>query len=95
MKSVNGKNFTTYDKDNDGRNDRNCADIKGGGWWHGSCGSCNLNGVYGGDDTKKLKFNYWSGNQLLNGAEMKIRPKNGYYSWIHFFSTKYSMVGSV
>ena len=77
LKFANGKGFTTYDQDNDNRNNENCAEVKGGGWWHGNCGTCNLNGVYGEDSVKKLKFDYWSGNQFLNGVEMKTRPKNG------------------
>jgi hypothetical protein len=74
---LNGKPFTTYDRDNDNEDSVNCATDREGAWWFGSCGVCHLNGVYGGNYLTKLKFNYWADNQYLNGVEMKIRTKDG------------------
>ena len=29
-----GANFSTFDRDNDGKRDENCAEVHGGGWWY-------------------------------------------------------------
>ncbi|CAB3989929.1 Hypothetical predicted protein, partial [Paramuricea clavata] len=44
---LNGKPFTTYDRDNDDEDSGNCATDREGAWWFGSCGVYNqyLNGV--------------------------------------------------
>ncbi|KAI2667553.1 Angiopoietin-related protein 4 [Labeo rohita] len=38
--------FSTRDKDNDQKNDLNCAKQLSGGWWFSNCGRSNLNGRY-------------------------------------------------
>ena len=48
---LDGKKFTTRDRDND-LSDGNCAsDQHKGGWWYRNCGLINLNGNYEGDVT--------------------------------------------
>ena len=42
----NGKNFSSFDHDNDEKSDVNCAADYNGGWWHGSCCTGNFNGKY-------------------------------------------------
>ncbi|XP_051990550.1 angiopoietin-related protein 4-like [Xyrauchen texanus] len=41
-----GVPFSTRDKDNDLKNDLNCAKQLSGGWWFSNCGHANLNGRY-------------------------------------------------
>lgn len=43
---VSGVPFSTRDKDNDQKNDLNCAKQLSGGWWFSNCGRSNLNGRY-------------------------------------------------
>ena len=53
----NGRNFTTYDRDNDIW-ERNCAESYKGAWWHGACHDSNLNGLY---TTTSSSSMVWSG----------------------------------
>ena len=46
MYGLRGQKFTTKDQDNDSKPDKNCARIRGGGWWHQQCGVSSLNGQY-------------------------------------------------
>uniref|UniRef100_A0A673MKX1 Angiopoietin-related protein 4-like n=1 Tax=Sinocyclocheilus rhinocerous TaxID=307959 RepID=A0A673MKX1_9TELE len=43
---ISGVPFSTRDKDNDQKNDLNCAKQLSGGWWFSNCGRSNLNGRY-------------------------------------------------
>ncbi|XP_039949783.1 fibrinogen C domain-containing protein 1-like [Bactrocera tryoni] len=68
-----GMKFSTIDRDND-LNDKNCAYIYRGGWWHRNCLDSNLNGLFleilhGGI--------YWRSliDEPLAFSEMMIRPK--------------------
>ncbi|CAH1801236.1 unnamed protein product [Owenia fusiformis] len=42
----NGRQFTTYDQDNDHENSGNCAITYKGAWWYNGCHQANLFGIY-------------------------------------------------
>ncbi|XP_071789744.1 uncharacterized protein [Asterias amurensis] len=50
--SANGMPFSTYDRDNDGDSERNCAEESEGGWWFNGCvdGEINLNAEFTTED---------------------------------------------
>ena len=72
--SLNGRPFTTKDKDND-KWSRNCtvtdAGGNAGGWWYRSCSNIFLNHQY-----KNIHGMYLGGWKALSFTEMKIRPLN-------------------
>ena len=43
LKYHDGAKFTTYDSDNDGAANQNCADAMGGGFWWDTCNYCGIN----------------------------------------------------
>ncbi|XP_037729376.1 angiopoietin-related protein 7-like [Drosophila subpulchrella] len=75
--------FTTLDRDNDKRDNFNCATYEKGGWWYKSCAYSQLNGkFYKEGRTKDNQLNgitwgtwhdYWT--HSLTFVEMMIRPK--------------------
>ncbi|GFU10352.1 techylectin-5A [Nephila pilipes] len=79
--SHNNKKFTTKDRDNDSREDANCAMVYQGAWWYSACHASNLNGLYlRGIHERHAKGVHWytfkEHNESLDTTEMKIRPKN-------------------
>ncbi|GFO42444.1 ficolin-2 [Plakobranchus ocellatus] len=69
----NGKKFSTHDRDNDWSTKENCAQIKMGGWWYGSCGYAYLN-------SKKTERKYtgivwvsFASSDTCSFSEMKMR----------------------
>ena len=77
--NLNGRAFTTYDRDNDASNS-NCAVGWHGAWWYNSCGGSNLNGRYYGDariGTVGIAWYNWKNSWYsMKRASMKIRPNN-------------------
>ncbi|XP_032597710.2 angiopoietin-related protein 7-like [Drosophila grimshawi] len=71
----NNQKFSTYDRDNDGRNDVNCALKHLGGWWYNDwCGVMNLNSKY------YNSISDWHGDGMywrapVKNVKMIIRPK--------------------
>ncbi|XP_038061078.1 uncharacterized protein LOC119731866 [Patiria miniata] len=79
--------FSTYDRDNDDVNGTNCAEVEGGGWWFGQCGSPqdswgNFNGEYSllGDPDNYTDREYrgmkWNGTGnviVVRSSQMKLR----------------------
>lgn len=61
-KKHDGKPFSTYDRDNDGRNYDNCAEHYHGAWWFNTCFDSHLNGRY---YTKGSHSNYFVRNGIL------------------------------
>ncbi|XP_033726181.1 ryncolin-4-like [Pecten maximus] len=62
MNLHNGMQFSTYDRDNDVKNDASCASINQGGWWYRACYDANLNGriyVNGSDNSRSLVWDYF------------------------------------
>ena len=79
----NGRFFSTYDRDYDGRPE-NCAYTHQGGWWFGNiqCVDANLNGRHERSDLpgthstgQRLIWNSGRGNVVYSNSEMKIRSK--------------------
>ena len=75
--SINGQQFSTYDRDNDAWSD-NCAltahgSTAPGGWWYNSCFHINLNYNYRGLSGFILLASKWYSPQYI---DMKIRPVN-------------------
>ena len=62
--------FSTFNRDNDGDNTRNCALDYWAGWWHKDCHCANLNGRYN-DNTRWLGF-----ADSLKSIEMKLRTRD-------------------
>lgn len=69
--------FTNYDRDNDLRDDLNCAHYYRGGWWYKGCHAVNLNGKWGERNTLGLRWygGINMGNQTIFATytEMKVR----------------------
>ncbi|KAK7873884.1 hypothetical protein R5R35_005745 [Gryllus longicercus] len=76
-----GMKFSTYDMDNDGWNDGNCAESHTGAWWYNGCDTSNLNGRYlGGElvgdyEYQGIYWYDWRGPMYsLMKTRMAIRP---------------------
>ncbi|XP_065360445.1 angiopoietin-4 isoform X4 [Calliphora vicina] len=78
-----GSKFSTFDNDNDGCVDCNCAQSHKGAWWYNWCDQSNLMGPYHDKDFDKIEqyrgmyWQDWLGpNYSLKSAKMMIRPLN-------------------
>ena len=70
--------FSTYDRDQDADNERNCAVLREGAWWYNACAHSNLNGRYQQGTTPQengVYWYHWRGSYYsLKSTEMKLRP---------------------
>lgn len=98
MADHNNMLFSTKDRDNDDKVDVDCAAEDKGGWWYGSCGPANLNGLYGQTSAqRKLKWRTWTNNEIINEAEIKIRSKSGRFRDVllfHDYISRDTLMGS-
>ena len=71
----NGKEFSTFDRDND-NDDGNCARERQGAWWYDDCGFSNLNGLYfDAGWAQGICWNTYLGpSNSFPFVEMKMRP---------------------
>ncbi|XP_078417468.1 angiopoietin-related protein 3 isoform X2 [Cetorhinus maximus] len=84
MTEQTGMKFSTKDRDNDMRNDTNCAESYSGGWWFNACGEANLNGKYVKirskgklEQRKGIFWSTWKGkSHSLKSTKMMIHPFN-------------------
>ncbi|CAC5404355.1 Fibrinogen-like protein A,Ryncolin-4,Angiopoietin-related protein 1,Ficolin-3,Ficolin-1-B,Ficolin-2,Ryncolin-1,Tenascin-R,Fibrinogen-like protein 1,Angiopoietin-1,Tenascin-N,Ryncolin-3,Tenascin,Fibroleukin,Fibrinogen C domain-containing protein 1,Ryncolin-2,Angiopoietin-related protein 2,Microfibril-associated glycoprotein 4,Fibrinogen alpha chain,Ficolin-1-A,Ficolin-1,Angiopoietin-4 [Mytilus coruscus] len=68
-----GMKFSTFDRDNDLK-DENCANIYIGAWWYDSCYDSNLNGRYGvSNDTTGIVWIGFQGFSSLKATKMMIQ----------------------
>ena len=81
---IDGSMFSTKDRDNDSSDDRHCAVMFNGGWWHVNCFYSNLNAIYSATHyptrtewTKDTQYITWYPLKHYYGgiiySEMKIR----------------------
>ena len=81
MNHHSGKEFSTYDNDNDDHSD-SCAVGYRAGWWFGGCGTyVHVNGVYGGASgltNINMRMDYLSSNSYepIRTVAMKVRAIN-------------------
>jgi hypothetical protein len=69
--------FTTNDRDNDEKSDKNCATTQQGAWWYKSCGYSDLNGIYFPKvKSPGIRWYHWKNawKTFMTKIEMKIRP---------------------
>lgn len=78
--NLDGRQFTTHDRDNDARSSGNCAVTEQGAWWYGYCTHSNLNGKYLrgaiANDCRGIRwqtFNTAVGCYSYKWSEMKLR----------------------
>ncbi|XP_018532592.1 angiopoietin-related protein 4 [Lates calcarifer] len=81
--ATSGLPFSTRDRDNDQKNDTNCAKHLSGGWWFSNCGRSNLNGRYFQSPPPKQRhqrkqgifWKTWRGRYYpLKSSKMMIAP---------------------
>ncbi len=76
LRELDGNPFSTYDRDNGGRN---CPVDRQGAWWYHGCGRSNLNGRYNPGEVPQYGM-YWyhwkSSYESLKATSMMVRPQN-------------------
>ena len=78
MAKHNNMAFSTNDQDNDLNTGASCSQTVKGGWWYNSCGQAKLSGEYGSTSfTRQIKWETWTGHEIIDEVEMKIRSKSG------------------
>ena len=76
MRTHNGQQFSTRDRDHDSSHGGDCSNLYKGSWWYRNCYDVNVNGLYGrsdGDNTGVVYFQ--NGSKSLKFVEMKLRKR--------------------
>ncbi|XP_063420916.1 fibrinogen C domain-containing protein 1-B-like [Mytilus trossulus] len=76
QRSLNGRKFSTKDRDNDSHSDK-CAVICHGAGWFKECARSNMNGLYrtnGTEDPTTIHWYTWHYRKPLKRTEMKVKP---------------------
>ena len=77
LKYHNSMKFTTKDRDSDLSSVKNCASHNQGAFWHKSCYTAHLNGIYPSDSNKHHTYMSWYTFITIHGritfSEMKIK----------------------
>lgn len=69
LRYINGRSFTTLDRDNDNYNG-NCAARQGGGWWYYTCRYANPTTTY----NTTMSLTCYSSRREVKQLQFKIRP---------------------
>ena len=71
------RKFSTFDRDQDSDQSKNCALIYEGGWWYSGCFHVNLNGLYPQENQEREEYMTWYLLHRSYGgvkfSEMKIK----------------------
>ncbi|XP_059175910.1 ficolin-1-like [Physella acuta] len=73
FRHLNGRSFTTIDRDNDAYSGDNCARCFHGGWWYNGCHTMNINGQHG---------------NVQYGQGLNFRPVTTFYQSLSFIEMK-------
>ena len=77
--NLNGRPFSTHDRDNDASSGGNCAAGNRGGWWYNNCHYSNLNGLYldGQSNSAGVTWRYFNATApswlTLRYSDMKLK----------------------
>ena len=75
----NGQEFSTIDRDRDGREGSCVKEYGGGGWWYDNCADARPTGTYGMEGDEYAPFMFWynafgEGDKALKAMTMKLIP---------------------
>ena len=70
---LDGMAFTAYDRDNDRKNDGNCAISVVGSWWYRACAKGKFTGVWEPPAGDEFKGIWWGDDTNLQYAALMIQ----------------------
>ncbi|XP_065198658.1 fibrinogen-like protein 1 isoform X2 [Sycon ciliatum] len=77
MRTHNGQQFSTRDRDHDSSSSGDCSNTWKGGWWYHNCHYVNVNGLYGRSDghIAGVVYHHNAVYHSLKFVEMKLRKR--------------------